>query len=547
MSVVRDASALALGPMIDIGASTTAALNNGFVVIRTRRPAKDELLTRATLEQHDTYALSSQGSLHFGDDKGDGDTGYVSLLGARYQTQGKDDWYNARNATTVMGKAGYVSKHLTVDTLAYHDRGQFQFQRGAVGEATTGTNASPGVAYAKWSYSPLDTTLLSSDASLSWNERNRSLLSVSYTRVTDTDRMDYYPVPPATKSKAGSEFHNEDSTTYVALRHSINFTPATLLQVGANYLHWNTPTGETNFEGYPREETVVGGFALLEQAFADNTLIVDASLRADRKHIDTGWENIANSQGKAVSNTYHDRDLPTAWFFALGGSWRPTPDWLVNARYAHGKQGAAGSLRTLGNKALNGTNQDKFELGAEASLMPAFTPSATWFVYSIRHDKYVAQTNTTVTPYLVYYDETDTRRQGVELVARGTLRTGTSYRLGWMHFLKQYASTNSQLAATSAKNLFDASVQQALGVYTATLSAKRVSTYLSNSFANDGLYHDVGSYTRVDLSVSRDIRLGGSLLKASVYGRNLGNSHYESIFSFPDVGRVIGAEFNVEL
>jgi len=544
IQVVRDASALVLGPMTDIGASTTGSLNNGFIVIRTHRPGKTELTAHALIEQNDTYGLSSSYGEVFGDEAKP--QAYASLLGARYQTQGKDDWYNARNSSSLFGNAGYAGKAFRVDTTVYHDRGQYQFQRGAAGEATVGTNASPGVAYAKWSYSPLDTTFATTNASVDWNTANRTLLSLSYTRVTDTDRMDYYAVPPAKVAKAGSEVSNEDTMTYAALRHSVDLATGTLLQFGGNYLHWNTPTGETNFEGYPREETVVSGFAVTEQSLWEKQVLLDASVRVDHKHIDTGWENIANSQGKAVSLTFHDRDLPSAYFYALGASWQANANWLVNARYMHGSQGTVSGVRSLNNAPLQGANQDKFELGTEAALSSAFTPSATWFFASIRHDKYVAQTDTKVSPYVSYYAETDTRRQGFELIARGALSTGTSYRMGWTHFVKQYASTNTLLSATSPKNLFDITLSQTIGAYKANLSAKRVGGYFSNNFANDGLYHEVGKYTRVDMNVSRDFHFGPTRLNVSVYGRNLSDSHYESIYSFPDIGRVFGIEFGVE-
>ena len=53
----------------------------------------------------------------------------------------------------------------------------------------------------------------------------------------------------------------------------------------------------------------------------------------------------------------------------------------------------------------------------------------------------------------------------------------------------------------------------------------------------------LGGYTRIDLGLGYDFKMGKNAARVSVYGRNLTDKRYETSNGVQDVGRTLGVEF----
>ena len=79
-----------------------------------------------------------------------------------------------------------------------------------------------------------------------------------------------------------------------------------------------------------------------------------------------------------------------------------------------------------------------------------------------------------------------------------------------------------------------------------SLAFSRVGAYPSNFQAIDGRVRPIGDYLRVDASVGYSWRMADARARLAVFGRNLGDSRYQTQLGFPDPGLVVGTELMLE-
>jgi len=549
VKVVRGGTALTLGPLTG-SASPGGAPVDGFIVIRTRKPAKDEGQARLAVESFDT----AQADLWLGKRLGNEATkGYIAGLVSRHDTEGPDDLldngvpYNQGwESTAGLVKSGFEAAGWLVDLMAYHDDGSFEIPNAN----------SHGLGQGSWYVRPTRTTIYSLTGSKAWTGHHTTLFGLSRAESKQTLHTANTPAGPYTS------YQNDNLLTHLYLRHNVDFG-ATRFAVGFDLLRWDAPNGQQYYEGIRREEKTKGWFALVEHKL-DNGVALDASYRRDRVHVAHGLEYyIPGAQPPGGVNSplrYENRTLPHASFLSVGAAYDLSKAWKLAARYSQGGQPVQGGLNPAPGVVFGDDEQKKWELGVEGSLGTLFNPSVNFFRRKVVNEKsvvgytYRATNNSTQicragpipasgplslgagqTP-LPCYGQSDTERAGVELAASGYFAVRSSYRASLTHF----TSLSNSAKGTTPENIFELFLSHGWGAYTLSGTVKHVARYKGSTTDTTAW---LGGYTRLDLGLSYDFKLGKNAARVTVYGRNLTDKRYETTNGVQDVGRTLGVEF----
>lgn len=525
IDVVRDATALTLAPLVNF-VSPSGAPNDGFIIIRTRRPQRNEATLRLAAESFDTQTATAFGGLA-------NSGGYVAALGSSYHTDGPPQQHMARTSDSVMGKAGFNVGGLHADFSYFGDRTNQQIQA-----------ADPAVSTLwpqRWSLAPIETSFACGSARMEWNDRHTTYFSASQSRVVASLFQGSVLVPEPTL------IPNEEYIDSYDFKHTYRVRD-TLLRAGGQYLLFNTPTGQMFYEGMPRDEKITGYFAYAEQGFFSRRLVLDASIRRDEQYVVQGVDRFTPTPGQGVLVVIRDRELPASSYWAGGAYWALSPAWRLNARIYHAKQGGIVNVLAVDNKQLDPEIQTKYEAGLTYAGSKSFTTVLTAFYGDIKNAKAPTVYVRSGARFVALYDQVDVIRSGVELAGNGIIdsRLGsTRWRFGYTYIANSGAALD--YGREAPRHLLNGSVQHVWGRWDANLAVTRVSTFLSNFQSIDGQFHPIGDYTRFDASIGRQFRMGPSNVRLAVYGRNITDERYETQLGFRDGGSIVGVEMILEL
>ncbi|HRK40144.1 MAG TPA: TonB-dependent receptor [Burkholderiaceae bacterium] len=549
VKVVRGGSALTLGPLTG-SASPGGAPVDGFVVIRTRMPAKDEGQARLAVESFDTVQADVWVGKQLG---GESTKGYIAGVVSRADTNGPSDkldngaaYNQGRENTAGLVKGGFETAGWLVDLMAYQDDGSFQIPNAN----------SHGTGQGSWYMDPSRTSIYSVTGSKAWTGQHTTLFGL--TRAESKQKF----WTANTAAGPYSAVQNDNLLTHFYLRHNVDLG-ATKVAVGLDRVHWDAPNGQQYYEGIHREEKTNGWFAQVEHKLA-NGIALDGSYRRDRVHVVHGLDYyIGGAQPPGGVNSplrYQNRTLPAASFLSLGAAYDLSKEWKLAARYSQGKQPVQGGLNPAPGVKFGDDEQKKWELGVEGKLSALFNPSVNFFQRKVVNEKsvvgytYKATNNSTQTcragavpatgalslaagqTPLPCYGQADTQRAGIELATAGNFSARSSYRASLTHFTSLSNSANG----TTPENILDVSVSHGWGAYTLTGAIKHVASYKGSTTDTTAW---LGGYTRLDLGLGYDFKLGKNAARLSVYGRNLTDKRYETSNGVQDVGRTLGVEF----
>jgi iron complex outermembrane receptor protein len=527
IDIVRDATALTLAPMVDFG-RPSGSPNDGYIIIRTRRPLGNEATAGARRETYDTN------SRHLFAGAANKDV-YASGLVTYYDTEGRGGEYMAKHSESGMFRTGYTGSTFRAEFSAFRDETTQQIQAADPRESTLG--------FQRWSLEPINTTFLALNLSNRWNADNTTTLTVSSYRLTAT--------MIAGSSLPGilpNIYPNEEKIDNVDLKHTLRFDD-TLIRIGGQHMRWNTPTGASYYEGYPREEIIKGYFATLEQGFFERKVIADIAVRQDQQFVVRGVDHYYAYQMVFQQPTIFNRSLPPSRYLSLGVAYSPTPDWKINTRGYVAEQGAAANIPALDNKILDPEKQRKAEIGLAYAGWSYLRPALTMFYTNIRNSKYPAKEARSATGLTTsLWDQRDLTRTGFELVGKGEIEMFgglTEYSAGWTYLTGDV--TNEDYGRTSPRNTFALTVKHRNGPWEGAVSLSSVDRFASDWKATDGRFHDIGDYSRVDLNVGRRFQLGPTAARISLFGRNLLDQRYETQLGFRDIGRIWGTEVQLDL
>lgn len=530
LQVVRDSTALTLGPLINIGASGSGdGLNTGFIIIRTRQPEKDEVRVTAAVEKAVNQPTANSESLYAG--KRIGGPANTSELSAHlaafvsnFNRPSKDDWFDGQDGRAQMARAGLGNERWNVNLVGFSESGRFEMQRGI--NPTTGALDT-----SKWFYDPAQTDYQAMNSTVNWNANQSTLFTLFGTRYHQTES-------DASFASAATTVSNYDEgTSGLSLVHNARFGD-TYLHGGYQRTH-SYALGASGPTPNTRWDTRITGYAVtVEQRLLNDKLFLDLGYRRDEKSVAT-TDTTARMNGV---------DLPAAKALSLGGRWLITPVYAVNARYFDGDQGSAAgnfSLRPLPGTTLDPEQQKRKELALEGRFSPALFGQVTFFDVDIRNQKVQSSTAYTYAgQQYYYYSETNARRTGYELLVKGSLADRTTYKASWTHMTRNISS-NASVTSQNPDNTYDATLSHGLGDYTLNFSVKRVDSYLGSN-AGSLPVATIGGFTRVDANVIRDFRWAKADWSATLYGRNLTNRHYVTQEGptglYPDRGRTLGVQ-----
>jgi len=552
LQVVRGATALTLGPSINIGASSSGSgLNTGYIIIRTKQPEKTQAVLSASMEKskgghpvattEDIYL-----GLHFGEETGS--EGYVGGMLMSSDRPSQDSWFDGRDAEGGMANAGVKKGKLSINMMAFKEKGRLEFQRGVAVDGTLSDH--------KWYYDPVETSLFVGDLNVQWSDSQITMLNLYKVNYEQTEYNKYFSSPKATMREY------EEETSGISLRHNIHLGD-TLIQLGGQLSNSEGYGANQNIGLSDYDTTIMGGSASVEQTLLGGAVVVDGGFRYDRKHIDNSVSvdhkavnKLTEEQLARLYRANSDSDLDPALIYAAGVHWQLSDLYAFDARYFYGDQGSSGDFNIVMDDGSEpgAEKQQRIELTLSAELASWFNPAVTWFDVDIENAK-KATSKTYETSSGVYYTytEADELRRGIELLLQGQINQNTSYRLSWTRMVDNKitsdgVSTDSSGVSTP-KNLYTMSLQHKWQAYRFNFSLKKVDEWTEASspmgtFDVGGL----GDYTLIDANVQRDFFIYQRLLTANLYGRNLGDKHYSTRYVtgyYPDRGLTVGLGLTV--
>jgi iron complex outermembrane receptor protein len=542
--IVRTSTALTVNPLVGI-ANPSGAPNNGFIVVRTRDPQTTEAALRLYGGSYGTYGASGRMGTTF---EGAAGTGYMQVMGSTYATDGPQGFNLDKDYNFGGMKLGGTLGPVDLD---------FSFMKSWAGYGIVrGTNVlRPSSAQALWRLDPINSSVITANGSVHWTGHQATLLTLA--RTESKGRF----LTTTVGSSTLTSLLNNNTFFNAALRHNL-FLEAGNLQFGADYIHWDNPTGQYYHEGVAREEEVHGLFLQGDRTFLDKRLDVDLGLRVDQVRVIRGIDYFApGRQPNANVRVIADENLPSSRFLSAGVSYRATTQWLLNARYGLSHQPPrTGVVLANPQLPLKGEKRQKFELGIDGTVAPALQPALNFFYIHTRNEVSPVSYAVVAGEQVGLYGNTNSKRTGAEavIVGRGKVSGGNAgYRLSVTHYF-DVLDPSGLLARTQPDTVAELTGDYAIGPWRLSAAAKYVARYESNAFTAcaapnlncnggaQGPYLPVGNFVNVDLAMSRQFDVASFPTRLTASVKNLMDDNYETSIGYPSVGRQLALELLTE-
>ena len=524
IEVVRDASALTLGPIAGFG-TPNGSPTLGFIVIKTKLPKNNGGSAKLVYESFDTKKADiSYGGIH--------DKVFYLASVEGLNTHGRDGFNTNQERGSIFLRSGYVDNDFTATISAYYSHDDKETQKA--------TNPLSSVTASEWKYEPMKNEFVSAILEKDFNSKNRTTLQLSHTKASwsqDLDRTNQ-----STATAPNIYFTGTQSTDSIDLRHAMKIADTTL-KFGTQAMFYDAPNGELFYETYPRKEQIYGFFAHVSHPFMDDKLIVDTSLRLDKKHIDSSIERYDPNSilvGPTKLNNAKLTMIEDEWAedskaISLGVLYKFSDDLEGTARFAYMSAGTADGDISGDGSVLKDEESFRYEVGMKKIVSQYFNPTINLFVYDDKNKKHPLYYGTNNAPYIVF-NQIDQKRHGGEV--------GFDGRADSLYYSFGYAYATADTKENEIPNhIINAMVQKKFDKYALNVSGKYVSEYESNFFTIDNKYHSLGDFISLNISLDYNHKLLGNDAKFSVYSRNLLDDNYMTMFGFEDQGRVIGASY----
>ncbi|MDX9745756.1 MAG: TonB-dependent receptor plug domain-containing protein [Syntrophales bacterium] len=534
MTVVRDATALTLGPLTNFGSSTGSS-NQGFVVIKTKRAAK---LEGGLVTSYGTFD-TEKGHLYQGAKIGNFD---YRLAGTYTHTDGKndgdrDEWYNGSRNKSLLFRGGYTTSAFSADILGYASRGMREFQRG---EIRVPTKKSDGtfdwskvgtLDNAKWKIDPMESEMIAVNMNKPWNDTQTTTLQYAYNKLHVRSVQASFVNTNVTKRDQDSYSHS------ASLRHIVNWRN-NILKVGGQFLSYRSPDGLAPSMGRQVYERMYSLFAHDEYRMLNDRLTVDAGIRADRKYYVKG-----PGQGESMRE-WAD---PT-YTFALGSSYKLSSIFTLTGRYAYSENSLASYQVSADGSSLPAEKRSRFEVGLLANVHPVFNPWITLYYYDTKDQKVTKSSS--IDPAtgdeIDYVVAENVVTRGYEAGVSGNIDLLGSWNY---RFQYTYVTTNDDTVNDSMSHrLASASLGYKYKGAFANASYRYVSSRQRSSSPAGVFYYELGDYDRFDANLGYNFKVFSRDNKITLYGRNLGDKKYATRYvtgAYWDPGRQIGVELAV--
>jgi outer membrane cobalamin receptor len=544
--IVRTSTALTINPLVGI-VSPSGAPNNGFIVVRTRKPKATMALIGIQGGSFNTLGANAQVGTTFSVGEAQG---YVHAIGGTYTTDGPAN-FNLDKKYKVLGlKGGVDAGIVALDLSVLKSWAGYGIVRG-------NAKLRPTTQDDVWRLDPINSLIATANGTVRWNAQNTTLLTLAYTESKgDFVTSDLL----ANGSLANTVVRDNDNSFWnAAIRHNL-FLGDTKLQAGADFIHWKNPSGQYYYEGIPREEKVTGFFLQGDQALFGNRLNIDIGARLDRVEIVKGIDYFLAGRGpNANVRQIRNEKLPYAKFLSAGASWRVAGDWLVNARYGFSSQAPRrGVVLSDPTTPLKGEKRHKWELGFEGRIADWLRPSVNGFIVKTKNEVQPLSYAVVAGEQVGLYGNTNSKRTGAEAILSGRWGKGDSeggYRASVTHYF-DVLDPSGLLARTQPDTVAELTFDQSFSAWRVAGAVKYVSRYESNAFTRCNApnfnctgtppptspFLPLGDYVNIDFNLSREFIFQGSAMRITASVKNILDDNYETSIGYPTIGRQFGLD-----
>ncbi|MBO1927245.1 TonB-dependent receptor plug domain-containing protein [Thiomicrorhabdus sp. 6S2-11] len=521
MTIVRDASALNLGPLTSIIGPMTSSRTEGFIVIKTqsgfKKPNRE---LHAKVGSYRQFEVDTSLSGKFSDEV----AGRVVF--AHQQKQGPSDYYNDYRRDVGLWKLEGLGENYDWQVNFFHADGEKGLQQGL---------DTSGVSDAKWRYDPLKMRMINAQAGYYWNQHSTTAVRLSHTQSDALLQKYSHSNPDAyAEEKTEEEFINFD------LSHALNQELAggqNSLRFGYNSMWYHNPTGMLYYPGWERKEQIQALY--LQNEFRQQRWSIDMGLRADKRTIDKGYEQIG-SQRRLIE----DVELDTLLTGALGASYQLTQQDLLTLRILYTEQQPV-SVYTLNNDQLEQENRLRTELGWSRKWLvsPYYSlkTTLTGFHERLKNGAYVAgqvDDPQDTESKINVYDNASWTNRGFEIEVEG----------GWGQFSYgvAYSRVSPGDTPTGVVNVPESLVRARIGYQTEpwqfNLGARNMDEFISANKAGMG---SAGGFTSYDASLGYRFKRSGLSHHLVFSAKNLTDQKYETVYGFPSEGLNLGVDYYV--
>ncbi len=536
MTVVRDATALTLGPLANFG-SGHGSSNQGFIVIKTKRAAKLEGGLVAGYGSFNTV----KGHLYHGAKIGKFD---YRVAGTYNSTDGKTDWYNGSRNNSVLLRGGFTTEAFSADLIYYTSRGMREFQRGEILKPTGNNWSRVGTLdTAMWKIDPMNSDMIAIKLSRPWTDAQTTTFQYAYNRLQVKSVTTNFPEGSRPVSYSDQDSYGQS----VSLRHVMNYRNNTL-KLGGQFLQYVSPTGLAPSTGKRVDENMYGVSVCDEYRMFNDKLVIDAGIRVDKKHY-------ANSP---VTGRHEDEWAKETYTGSLGFSFKPIAIFTFTGRYAYSENAPAGNFQiSPDGSALPPERRSRFEAGLLANIHAIFNPWITGYYYDTDNQKVGAtgvdpNTGAAVSSYIDpltgeeidFVAASNVITKGAEVGVSGYIFKPVTYRVQYTYVTTNDESTNDSIA----HHLVSAGIGFKYKNAFANISYRYVGAHDRSSSPAGVIYYELGNYSRLDANAGYNFKIFSRDTRITLYGKNLGDSHYATRYvtgAYKDPGIQYGAELAV--
>ncbi|OPY78829.1 MAG: catecholate siderophore receptor CirA [Syntrophorhabdus sp. PtaU1.Bin153] len=545
MIIVRDATALTLGPLTNFGSSTGSS-NQGFVIIKTKRASKLEGgLVASYGSFHTEKAHVYQGAKI-------GNFDY-RLAGTHDSSLGKTGWYNGSRNNSLLFRGGYTGSTFNGDVLFYASRGMREFERGEILVPTTRTRRVGGrtVTYldwsrvgtldnSKWKIDPMISNMIAVNLSKSWSDTQTTTFSYAYNSLLVTSVQDSF-IPGSTVTERDQDSRGQSAS----LRHVIN-SHGNILKLGGQYLEYVSPDGLAPSIGKRVDEEMYSLYVQDEYHMLNDRLTLDGGIRMDKKHYNNS----------PVTGQPTDEWAKETYTYGVGASYKLDSIITLTGRYAYSENSLSSYQVSPDGGSLPSEKRSRYEAGILANIHPYFNPSLTLYYYDTKDQKVSTTgidpfTGNVVSSYIDpatgeevdFVTTSDVRTKGFEFGVSGQILKPLTYHLQYSYVETDDHDTNRSIS----HHLVSGRISYKYRNFDANVSGRYVGPKSRNSSPMGVVYYELGDYTRIDANVAYNCKLFDRDTRITVYGRNLTNTAYATRYvtgAYWDPGIQYGVELS---
>jgi outer membrane receptor for ferric coprogen and ferric-rhodotorulic acid len=243
--------------------------------------------------------------------------------------------------------------------------------------------------------------------------------------------------------------------------------------------------------------------------------------------------------------TADDKWTDDTYGLSLGSSYQINQVYRVLPRIGYNYTPTPEYWTTVDDADLVAEKRWKYEASLAAAYCEAFNVMLSPFYYDVKNAKVVAATfsvteaDGTENTINVYDNNQSLRRSGLELLLEGKVSQDFDYKVGYTY----YTSSSDSEDRGVPDHKYSVRLNYRKNGYEAGISVLSVDPYRSGD-------HLVGDFTIVNIDLAKTLN---RKTKISLYGRNITDEHYATMFKnvkngyFYNAGAVYGVALQVKL